>query len=343
MQTNIFDFNLPKELIAQYPLPQRSASRLMCLNKTTGEITHKKITDLIELLSPDDLLVFNNTRVIPARLFTHKKTGGKVEILVERILDEHKILAQLGSSKPIKIGTELLLENSLLIKVIAKSDAFFELEIESVLPVLGVIKQFGHMPLPPYIERGDVALDQERYQTIFAQKEGAVAAPTAGLHFDQKLLDAFRAKGIESVFLTLHVGAGTFQPVRVSEITQHKMHLEYFEISAATCEAINLARRHGKRIVAVGTTCVRALESAAKSGVLAPFNGETNIFIYPGYKFRCVDALITNFHLPKSTLLMLVCALAGYENTMRAYREAIAQQYRFFSYGDAMVVQNNEK
>lgn len=338
MQTAIFDFQLPKELIAQYPLPQRSASKLMCLDLATATIAHRNFTDLIKLLSANDLLVFNNTRVIPARLFAKKKTGGNVEILVERILSEHKILVQLGSNKPIKIGSELSLANSLSAKVIAKHHSFFELEINEAPHVLAVIKQLGHVPLPPYIERSDIPLDQERYQTIFAKQDGAVAAPTASLHFDQELLAALTNKGIDSAFLTLHVGAGTFQPVRVTDIAQHTMHAEYSEISPATCEKINLARKQGKRIIAVGTTVVRALETAAQNGKLSPFAGETNIFIYPGYQFRCVDGLITNFHLPKSTLLMLVCAFAGYDNTMRAYHEAVAQKYRFFSYGDAMII-----
>jgi len=338
MQTAIFDFKLPKELIAQYPLPQRSASRLMRLDPATGEITHRKFTDLVELLSPNDLLIFNDTRVIPARLFANKKTGGKVEILVERILSEYKILAQLKSNKPIKIGGELLLKNTLTARVLAKCDSFFELEIIGAAHVLEVIKKLGHIPLPPYIERDDVLLDQERYQTVFAKQDGAVAAPTASLHFDHELLAALKTKGVDSAFLTLHVGAGTFQPVRVADISQHKMHTECIEISNATCEKINLARKRGKRIIAVGTTVVRALEAATQNGSLQPFTGETTIFIYPGYKFQCVDDLITNFHLPKSTLLMLVCALAGYENTMRAYHEAIEQQYRFFSYGDAMII-----
>jgi S-adenosylmethionine:tRNA ribosyltransferase-isomerase len=333
-----FDFNLPPELIAQYPCTPRSASRLLCLDKNTGEITHRIFNELPELLSANDLLIFNNTKVIPARLFGVKLTGGKVELLIERILDEHRILAHIKSNKTLKIGTELIFVNKYNAVIIQRHDDLFELRFNNNESVYSIIEKIGHIPLPPYINRADETFDQERYQTVFAERLGAVAAPTAGLHFDSELLNKIKEKGIGIGYVTLHVGSGTFQPIRVENIHEHKMHSEYFEVSPYLCEQITNTKQRGGRVIAVGTTSVRSLEAAAKSGKLLPFQGDTDIFIYPGYSFKCVDAMITNFHLPKSTLLLLICAFAGYENIMRAYKEAIAQAYRFFSYGDAMFI-----
>lgn len=407
MQLTDFDFQLPTSLIAQQPLAERSSSRLLCLSGTAGVMQHLSFNQLPELLLPNDLLVFNDTRVIKARLLGRKVTGGKMEIFVERVLDNRHALAMLRSSKKIKIGTEVvLLPNETdevddgggqyrcvppVAKIIAQRGNFFvvefalneysDLNLRQNLEQLSekskcgeyiweILEQYGRIPLPPYIERTPNSADEERYQSIFAKYAGAVAAPTASLHFDEALLQRIRQlKDIDIAFVTLHVGAGTFQPVRVTEIEQHQMHHEYMEISAETCAKIMATKARGGRVIAVGTTCVRSLETAAmlccnsdqRSGsvhnhennycgddvcngargvdcIIKPWSGETNIFIYPGYQFRCVDALITNFHLPQSTLLMLVCAFAGYDNVMNAYREAVQLQYRFFSYGDAMFI-----
>ena len=334
-----FDFNLPPELIAQYPCTPRSASRLLCVNKNTGEISHKSFNDLLELLAPNDLLVFNNTRVIPARVFGIKTTGGKIELLVERVIDAHHVLAHIKSNKKLKIGAELILADIYRARIIQRHDDLFELKFNSEESVYDILEKIGHIPLPPYINREDENADRERYQTIFAKHLGAVAAPTAGLHFDEELLNKIKRKGVQIGFVTLHVGSGTFQPIRVENIHEHKMHSEYFEVSQELCAQVEAAKQNGGRIIAVGTTSVRSLEAAAKnskSGKLEPFKGHTDIFIYQGYKFCCVDAIITNFHLPKSTLILLICAFAGYETTMHAYQEAIKKAYRFFSYGDAM-------
>lgn len=336
MKLKDFHYDLPPELIANYPTPERTASRLLCLDGATGELTHSQFTDVINLIEPGDLLVMNNTRVIPARLFGHKESGGKIEILIERLLGEHKVLAHVRASKTPKANSKFILENEIVVTVIAKQNDLYELEFPAEKSVLEILRTIGHMPLPPYIQRSDELSDQERYQTVYAKHPGAVAAPTAGLHFDEKLLQQLKDKGVEFAFVTLHVGAGTFQPVRVENITEHVMHAEYIEVSAEVCEKVKQAKKNGKRIIAVGTTSVRCLETAAQSGEIKPYSGDTKIFIYPGFKFHCVDALITNFHLPESTLLMLICAFAGYGNVMTAYREAVAKQYRFFSYGDAM-------
>ncbi len=336
MRRQDFHFDLPPELIAQVPASERGASRLLLLDGADGALRDLQFRDLPGLLRRGDLLVFNDTRVIPARLFGQKESGGKVEVLVERIVDRHHALAHVRASKSPKAGSWLSLEGAVEAEVSGRSGDLFQLRF--VEPVLEMLKQYGRMPLPPYIEREADGADAERYQTVYARREGAVAAPTAGLHFDDAMLAQLDTLGVERAFVTLHVGAGTFQPVRVDDIRDHIMHHEYLEVPPETCAAIAAARARGGRVVAVGTTVVRSLESAARTGELQPFQGETDIFIYPGYRFRVVDALVTNFHLPESTLLMLVSAFAGYDQTMNAYRHAVARCYRFFSYGDAMFV-----
>jgi S-adenosylmethionine:tRNA ribosyltransferase-isomerase len=336
MRRSDFHFDLPPELIAQHPLAERGASRLLTLDAESGDITDGRFTDILHLLRPGDLLVMNNTRVIPARLFGHKDTGGKVEVLVERVLGSHRVLAHVRASKSPKPGARLLLEGGIQAEVSGREGELFDLTFAGDESVVTLLERHGHMPLPPYIERDDEQEDRERYQTVFAERKGAVAAPTAGLHFDRALLDALAQNGVESTYVTLHVGAGTFQPVRVDNIADHHMHAEYIEVGAEVVKAVAATRARGGRVVAVGTTSVRALESAARSGELAVFQGDTDIFITPGYRFKVVDALITNFHLPESTLLMLVSAFAGFDAVMAAYQHAIEQGYRFFSYGDAM-------
>ncbi|TLM73644.1 tRNA preQ1(34) S-adenosylmethionine ribosyltransferase-isomerase QueA [Microbulbifer harenosus] len=340
MHRQDFHFDLPDELIARSPAKERRGSRLLCLSGPSGEMVHRQFTDLPDLLAPGDLLVFNDTRVIPARLFGRKASGGKLEVLVERVLDDRRVLAHVRSSKSPKPGAEILLDDGTPLQMVQRHEALFELAFPEE-GVLAVLERLGHMPLPPYIDRPDDDTDRERYQTVYGRKAGAVAAPTAGLHFDEEMLDTLRANGIETAFVTLHVGAGTFQPVRVDDIHTHKMHSEVLDVSEAVCQAVAACRARGGKVVAVGTTSVRALESAAASGQLQPTVGETEIFIYPGYEFRVVDRLITNFHLPESTLLMLVSAFAGYRHAMHAYREAVDQKYRFFSYGDAMLIDRN--
>lgn len=336
MQRTDFYFELPPELIAQKPAERRTGSRLLCLDGADGRVEDRRFGELLDLLNPGDLLVFNDTRVIPARLFGAKSTGGKVEVLVERVLDERRVMAHIRSSKSPKAGGLLRLEDAVDVEVLGRDRALFELRFPG--PVLEILDRHGRIPLPPYIERTAGETDAERYQTVFARQAGAVAAPTAGLHFDEPLLERLAAKGVESAYVTLHVGAGTFQPVRVDDIREHHMHSEYLEVPEETVAAIERTRERGGRVIAVGTTVVRSLESAAGGGELTPFAGETEIFIFPGYEFRVVDVLLTNFHLPESTLLMLVSAFAGHEETMAAYRHAVAQCYRFFSYGDAMFI-----
>lgn len=340
-----FDFILPSELIAQYPLLERTASRLLYVNSKTKELQHSQFVDVPDLLQENDLLIFNDTRVIPARFYLQKITGGKVEVLVERILGDGKILAHVRSNGSIKIDTILQINNrnseleELTFKVIGREGNLFILQLSDLRQDLGaLLEKIGHIPLPPYIVRSDVDLDWERYQTVFARENGAVAAPTAGLHFDESILQKLSKKGVKSAFITLHVGAGTFQPVRTENILEHKMHAERVTVSEEVCAAIENTKRAGGRVIAVGTTVVRSLETAAQNGIVQPFIGETDIFIYPGYKFRCIDAMLTNFHLPKSTLLMLVSAFAGCDLIKQAYKEAIDQKYRFFSYGDAMLI-----
>ncbi|WP_422465590.1 tRNA preQ1(34) S-adenosylmethionine ribosyltransferase-isomerase QueA [Endozoicomonas sp. ALC013] len=337
MQVSDFDFDLPDEQIARFPAEDRTGSRLLCLDGNSGEVRHQQFSDIESLLEPGDLLVLNNTRVIPARLYGQKETGGKIEVLIERVVEDNLALAQVRASKSPKPGAVLLLaDGAVRVVVEGRRDFLFILRFEtSVLPLL---LEHGHMPLPPYIDREDGDSDRLRYQTVFAAKDGAVAAPTAGLHFDEALLARLEAKGVQKVFVTLHVGSGTYQPVRVEKIEDHVMHAEYIEVSEAVCQAVRETRARGNRVVAVGTTSVRSLESASASGEIAPFQGDSSIFIYPGYEFRSVDLMVTNFHLPQSTLLMLVSAFAGRENVLAAYKEAVEQKYRFFSYGDAMLL-----
>ncbi|MDF0750658.1 tRNA preQ1(34) S-adenosylmethionine ribosyltransferase-isomerase QueA [Marinobacter sp. 71-i] len=342
MNVSDFHFDLPDELIARYPLKERSASRLLSLDGLSGSTSHLRFTDLPDLLQPGDLLVFNDTRVIPARLFCRKETGGQVEVLVERVLGEREILAHVRASKALKEGQKVLLEDGTPLRMTGRDDALFHLFCESDEAILDVLDRIGHMPLPPYVDRPDESSDRERYQTVYARESGAVAAPTAGLHFDDRILTELESRGIESAFVTLHVGAGTFQPVRVEHIENHVMHSEVAHVPQQTVDAVNAARARGGRVVAVGTTSVRSLESASRGGMLRPFRGETDIFIYPGYRFQTVDAMVTNFHLPESTLIMLVSAFAGFQNVMSAYREAVAERYRFFSYGDAMFITGQE-
>lgn len=346
MQVSDFHFDLPDELIARYPKTQRTDSRLLRLDGNSGTVIDGVFTDVLNYVEPGDLLVFNNTRVIPARMFGRKASGGKLEVLVERMLDEHSILAHVRSSKPPKPGTELYLgeQDQYVATMVARHDALFEIRFHAETSVLDILNHIGHMPLPPYIDRPDEEADKERYQTVYNQKPGAVAAPTAGLHFDQPLLDKIKAKGVDFAYVTLHVGAGTFQPVRVENINDHHMHAEYVEVPQEVVDAIAATKARGGRVIAVGTTSVRSLESAAQDALkkgteLAPFFGDTEIFIYPGYEYQLIDVLITNFHLPESTLIMLVSAFAGYEHTMAAYQHAVEQQYRFFSYGDAMFIE----
>jgi S-adenosylmethionine:tRNA ribosyltransferase-isomerase len=331
-----FFYDLANDLIAQHPAAQRSASRLLHLDRTTGNLVDRRFTDLPSLLEPNDLVVFNDTRVIPARVFGQKSTGGQIEILLERVLDDRRVLAQVRASKPLREGGRVLLPGGITATCMTRHDDLFELDLGSD-PVAYFVEH-GQMPLPPYIEHVPVAEDAERYQTVYAAELGAVAAPTAGLHFDTALLATIAARQIRTAFLTLHVGAGTFQTVRVDDLESHRMHAERVRVTREVCAAIETARACGGRVIAVGTTVVRSLETAAASGTLSPFAGETSLFIRPGYPFRVVDALITNFHLPESTLLMLVCAFGGYEKVMAAYRHAVTARYRFFSYGDAMFV-----
>jgi len=335
MRLSDFHYDLPEDLIAQHPPAQRGASRLLCLDGPSGAISDRMFQDLPTLLQPGDLLVFNNTRVMAARLYGQKASGGRVELLVERLLGEREALAHVRASKSPKVGSDLLVEGARL-TVAGRDDGLFRLSLAEG-SFTELMDLHGHMPLPPYIRRPDEDEDQARYQTVYARKTGAVAAPTAGLHFDQAMLDKLTLMGVEQAFVTLHVGAGTFQPVRVEDIAQHRMHAEWVEVSQQVVDQVAATRARGGRVVAVGTTSVRSLESAAAvSDQLEAYAGDSRLFITPGYHFRVVDALLTNFHLPESTLMMLVSAFAGYDHVMAAYRHAVAQRYRFFSYGDAM-------
>lgn len=337
MRKSEFRYDLPPALIAKYPAEPRTASRLLVLDGASGAWQDRTFADLPGLLRPGDLLVFNDTRVIPARLLGRKETGGRIEVLVERLLDAQRVLAQVHASKPPRPGSRLRFERGAQARVIERRGEFFELTFEPE-GALDVLERAGHVPLPPYIDRPDEPRDRARYQTVYARALGSVAAPTAGLHFDEPLLARLEAHGVELGFVTLHVGAGTFQPLHVEEVEQHRLHAEPLTVDARVCAQVNAAKAEGRRIIAVGTTVVRALETAGRSGRLVPFAGETDIFIYPPYRFRIVDALITNFHLPESTLLMLVCAFAGTEPVLAAYRHAVESGYRFYSYGDAMFV-----
>ena len=338
MKKSDFHYDLPPELIAQAPLPERSASRLLVVPPAPASFSDLGIRDLPQLLQRGDLLVFNDTRVIPARLFGAKATGGRVEILIERLLPGNEARAQIGVSKSPRPGSRIALDAGGEAEVLGRDGEFYRLRFHVPESLEGWLLHAGRLPLPPYIHRDPDAADDERYQTVFARETGAVAAPTAGLHFDQALLDALRVRGVESGHVTLHVGAGTFQPVRVDELSEHRMHSEWLNVGAALVEQIRRTRANGGRVIAVGTTVVRALESALREGELQPFAGETSIFILPGYRIRSVDALLTNFHLPESTLLMLVSAFAGRQRIMAAYAHAIRERYRFFSYGDAMLL-----
>lgn len=337
-QLSDFDYHLPSELIAKYPLSGRSDSRLLTICMQKNAIKHHKFNEVVDYLNPEDLLIFNDTKVIPARLFGIKSTGGKVECLIERVLNEQCVLAHLKASKAPQIGSELVFANQIQACVVARYDDLFELQIKNKESIINLLHQYGEMPLPPYLDRKPTDADRLRYQTIYAKHEGAVAAPTAGLHFDHDLLAKIQKKGIPTATVTLHVGAGTFQPVRVNRIDQHKMHREWMEISHDVCTEINQCRQRGGRVIAVGTTTVRCLETASQQGEIKPYRGDTDIFIYPGYSFRCVNGLITNFHLPRSSLLMLVAGFAGYDLMMRAYHIAVQEAYRFYSYGDAMLI-----
>jgi len=338
MRLDQFDFDLPPELIAQHPPPQRGQSRLLHLNGSDGTLRELLFKDLPAQLAPGDLLVLNDTRVIKARLCGEKSTGGRVDLLIERILDPRHALALLKASHAPRPGAIVKLAGASPVRVLERRGEFYLLEFGAADTVADVLERVGKVPLPPYITRRAERDDEGRYQTVYAQTPGAVAAPTAGLHFDLGMLDAVRGSGVELAFLTLHVGAGTFQPVRVSNIEEHRMHTELFQLPESTVEAIIRARSRGGRVIAVGTTTLRALEAACADGTLRAGGGETGIFIRPGFRFRVVDRLLTNFHLPRSTLLMLVCAFAGMENTLRAYRDAVVQRFRFFSYGDAMLI-----
>lgn len=345
MQLTDFHYQLPDELIARYPTEERTDSRLLVLDGASGAVEHRVFTDLLEYLHAGDLLVFNNTRVLPARLWGRKVTGGRVEVLVERVLDPQTVLAHVRASKALKPGADIELLSDIngdqveaRATVLGREETLFQLRFNGDEDSLAVMKRIGHMPLPPYIDRQDEGLDRERYQTVYSRREGAVAAPTAGLHFSGDFIDRCKNKGVDVSFVTLHVGAGTFQPVRVDNIEDHRMHAEYIEVDESVCAAVEATRARGGRVVAVGTTSVRSLESASATGRLQPFAGDSNIFIYPGYRFRSVDAMVTNFHLPESTLIMLVSAFAGREHILDAYRQAVEQRYRFFSYGDAMLI-----
>lgn len=341
MRTDEFDFALPESLIAQHPPTQRGASRLLCVHD--GIVEDGNFADILQKVGKGDLLVLNDTRVIRARMFGSKRSGGRIEVMVERVLNDHEVLAQVRASKSPKAGSFLHIADVLEVEVLGREGEFYRLRFTSATPVLELLERYGRLPLPPYITHAAEEEDEARYQTVFARASGAVAAPTAGLHFDEDMLQALRDKGVRIASVTLHVGAGTFQPVRAEHVADHIMHSECYEIPQATVDAIEAARSAGKRVIAVGTTSLRALESAAgQDGGLRAGAGETRIFITPGYRFRVVDVLLTNFHLPRSTLLMLVSAFGGIVEIRAAYRHAVEQQYRFFSYGDAMLIEKKQ-
>lgn len=338
MRLNHFRFDLPDELIARQPASDRRGSRLLAMN-VRGDVEHQGFTDILSHIQAGDLLVFNNTKVIPARLFGKKETGGNIELLIERITGSQTALAHIRASKSPKAGATIFFDNNFSAQMLGRIDDLFELEFNA--PILSMLDDIGHMPLPPYIDREDTQEDKTRYQTVYADQPGAVAAPTAGLHFDDQLLADIKSKGAELAFVTLHVGAGTFQPVRVENIADHKMHSEWLEVSELVCQQVKATKARGGKVFAVGTTSVRCLETAASAGEIVPYQGDTDIFIYPGYEFKVVDRLLTNFHLSESTLLMLVSAFAGYSPIINAYEQAVAERYRFFSYGDAMLLTHN--
>ncbi len=338
MKRSEFYFDLPQELIAQHPLERREDSRLLYISRKSNELKDSQFRQLADLLEPGDLLVFNDSKVIPARLYGHKESGGKVEILIERILDNKSVLAQIRASKSPGKGTSIYLDNKNNFVVTGRSGEFFQLQVEEGSDIISLLEKFGHIPLPPYIKREDASEDKDRYQTIYASNPGAVAAPTAGLHFSREIFQQLKKNNINTGYITLHVGAGTFQPVRCDDIKDHKMHREWFSVSDELVQLVEDTRQQGGRVIAVGTTVVRTLESAARDGKLIPGTGDTDIFIYPGYSFQLIDGLVTNFHLPESTLLMLISAFAGKNMIMKAYEHAIFEKYRFFSYGDAMLI-----
>jgi len=339
MKTQDFDFYLPSHLIAQHPAKERTASRMLYLNSADGNIQDKLFLDFPDTCNPGDLLIFNDTRVIKARLFGHKESGGNVEVLIERVINAQTAYAHVRASRSPKIGSRMRLSDAFDVEVTARHDDLFELRFLSEASVFDLLEQYGALPLPPYITHTATDDDEERYQTVFAKNLGAVAAPTAGLHFNNALLEQLRDKGVNIAYVTLHVGAGTFQPVRVDNIAEHKMHSELFSIPELTVDLIKKTKAAGGKVTAIGTTALRALESAAQHGELKAGDGDTDIFITPGYQFKVVDRLFTNFHLPKSTLLMLVSAFAGIDNIKKAYAHAVAHEYRFFSYGDAMLLE----
>lgn len=342
MRTTDFDFYLPDELIAQHPTATRTASRMLHLEGNSGNIQDQLFVDLPDLLNAGDLIVLNDTRVIKARLFGQKESGGQVEVLIERVINQHVAYAHVRASRAPKIGSRLKLADAFEVEVTARHDDLFELQFLGERAVLDLLEQYGALPLPPYITHEATEDDDERYQTVFAKHLGAVAAPTAGLHFNEDILENIRQKGVTIAYVTLHVGAGTFQPVRVDNIHEHKMHSELYNISQQTVDLIRQTHDRGNKVVAIGTTAMRALESAAQHGELKAGAGETSIFITPGYRFKVVDRLFTNFHLPKSTLLMLVSAFGGVDHIKKAYTHAVAQRYRFFSYGDAMLIEKQD-
>lgn len=346
MKTSDFSYHLPDELIARYPAEKRTASRLLVMDEQ-GELAHRTFADIRDYLRAGDLLMVNNTQVIAARLYGKKASGGKLEVLVERVEGEHQVLAHVRSSRSPKPGAEILFctdesleeQSPFSATMLERQGSLFRLQFSA--PVFEVLETIGHMPLPPYIDRADELMDKSRFQTVYAQHPGAVAAPTAGLHFDDVLLAELKASGIDMAEVTLHVGAGTFQPVKVDNVEEHVMHSEWIEVSEAVCEKIRATKARGGRVVAVGTTTVRSLETASRCGEVQPFSGDTNIFIYPGFTFHCVDMMVTNFHLPESTLLMLISAFSGKAVIENAYAVAVAERYRFFSYGDAMLLYRN--
>ncbi|HKA43430.1 MAG TPA: tRNA preQ1(34) S-adenosylmethionine ribosyltransferase-isomerase QueA [Burkholderiales bacterium] len=339
MRRDDFDYELPQELIAQFPAAERGASRLLHLDGATGAWSDRKFRDIVGFVAPGDIMVLNDTRVIKARLLGRKKTGGRVEVMIERVLGADVVLAQIGVNHPPAPGSTLFLADAIEVTVLERDAEFYRLRFEGCNDVYALLERHGAVPLPMYISRSASQADAERYQTVYAREPGAVAAPTAGLHFDRALLAHLAGRGVTLAYLTLHVGAGTFQPVRSQEVAQHRMHSERYDVPQATVDAVTRVRDAGGRVLAVGTTTLRALEAAGAGGRLAAGRGDTDLFILPGYRFRVVDRLLTNFHLPRSTLLMLVSAFAGVENIRRAYRHAIAQRYRFFSYGDAMLIE----
>ncbi len=342
MRLDDFDYELPQELIAQHPAGERGGSRLLHLDGRTGALTDRQFRDIAGLVAPGDVVVFNDTRVIKARLVGKKKSGGRVEVMVERVLGANEVLAQIGANHPTRTGSTLLLADAVEATVLGREREFFRLRFEECEDVYALLDRHGSVPLPMYITRDAGDSDGERYQTVYARERGAVAAPTAGLHFDTGMLAALQGKGVTLAHVTLHVGAGTFQPVRVQDLAQHEMHGEWYHVPQATVDAINRTRERSGRVLAVGTTTLRALESAAAGGALKAGRDETRLFILPGYRFRVVERLLTNFHLPRSTLLMLVSAFGGMDNMRRAYRHAIEQRYRFYSYGDAMLIERAE-